>query len=106
MEPPPAVALPDGYPADVIPVFPGATVTEAALEELGPDRERFAIALVTSRAAIEVLGFYADHLEVEGWTVTASDSVVEAARGPDTVRVEVDDQSSTTRLTLEWTPPS
>jgi len=105
LEVPPAAALPDGYPADVLPIFPGATVVEVARDELAGGRERYRIALAPSRTAIEVLGFYADHLEVDGWTVTASDSALEATRGTDTVRVELDGESSTTRLSLEWTPP-
>jgi hypothetical protein len=102
--PGPAVALPEGYPEDVLPVFPGATVTDAARDELAGGRQRFRIVLVSAREPIEVLGYYDDHLTAEGWTVVPGDSALDATRGMDSVRVAYDDDGVPLRLTLEWTP--
>ena len=101
----PGVALPDGYPEDVLPIFPGATVTEAAREDLAAGRERFRVALVSNREPIEVLGYYADHLAADGWTVVPSGPALDATRGTDSVHAAYDEDGAALRLTLEWTPP-
>jgi len=103
--PGPAVALPSGYPEDVLPIFPGATVVEAKSDELAGGRERLHLSLVPARDAIEVLGYYADYLTAEGWDVVTSDVGVDATRGTDSVQAAYEADGETLRLTLEWTPP-
>ena len=75
-----AVALPAGYPVDVLPLFPGATVTSGGVNTLDEGGRRFELELQSDRAAVEVLGFYADLLEADGWTVTLLPHSIEATR--------------------------
>ncbi len=102
---PSSVALPEGYPEDVLPVFPDAAVVEQARDQLAAGRERFRLSLIPPRSPLEVLGFYRDHLAAGGWSVTESDSSIEATRGSDVVRIGYADDGTTLRVTLEWTPP-
>jgi hypothetical protein len=75
-----SVPLPEGYPADVLPVFPGATITSAEADMLDGTTRRFALELETDRAAVEVLGFYADVLTADGWDIEVAPGSVIATR--------------------------
>lgn len=73
-----AVPLPDGYPEDLLPVYPGAVVTSARAEQRPGGGTRFTVTLQTERHAVEVLGFYRDLLTVDGWLLSARE---DGARG-------------------------
>jgi hypothetical protein len=60
--------LPEGFPAEDVPVYPGATVIESILQR-EPGAESFSISAVTRDGIDEVLTFYEDEFADAGWLV-------------------------------------
>ena len=101
-----SVALPDAYPADVVPIFPAAVVTSTSAEALSPDVVRYVIAFETPLQAVEVIGFYRDVLSVAGWQLTVDDGVLDAFAAPGVVSLTVSDGVRTRAvLHLDWVTP-
>ncbi len=100
------VALPDGYPADVVPVFPGAVVTSTSAEALSSDAVRYVIAFETSRQAVEVIGFYRDVLFVAGWQLAVGEGVLDASDARGSMSLTVTGGARTLAvLQLVWSTP-
>jgi predicted enzyme related to lactoylglutathione lyase len=72
-EPPESLALPSNFPDDV-PTYEGAIVTGTAFFR-EPQNESFLLVQITTDAAEDVLAFYTEAFEANGWTVTPAQSL-------------------------------
>jgi hypothetical protein len=84
---------PPGFMTDLAPLFPGATASQGRVDPApAGGMARSEVLLTTSRQPIEVLGFYADHLQLSGWSVRLTPDALEArssdGRATVTVRIE------------------
>lgn len=113
LDPPPLPAaqpsseapLPDSFPVERVPIFPGATVVSAIAAELPGGGTRFVVSLETARQPVEVLGFYRDVLTVAGWSLSTREMDLDGT-SPDGVISLTATAGARTRvvLLLEWSP--
>jgi hypothetical protein len=60
--------LPAGFPAEDVPPYPDATIIETGYQR-SPQGNQYLAAMVSEDDAGEVMTYYRDHFESQGWTV-------------------------------------
>ncbi len=105
VSPPVAVDLPDGYPGDAVPIFPGATVVSVSTQALDDGRVRYVLVFVTARQPVELLGFYRDLLATAGWLVFVREADLDASAARGAVSLTVTAGALTEAVLLvDWAP--
>jgi hypothetical protein len=107
---PPAVAaaldqpLPVGYPAEVVASFPGAIAFSGSAEALTGRSTRFVVTMETERAAVDVLGYYADLFASLGWETVVRGLELDASGAAGVASLTVISRPRTRAvLLLDWT---
>lgn len=101
-----AQPLPVGYPAEDVPVFPGATVVSGSSEALTARSTRFVVTIETQRPPIDVLGFYRDLFASIGWETVVRELELDASGAGGVLSLTVIPGSRTRAvLLLDWTAP-
>jgi hypothetical protein len=73
--------LPAGFPTEQVPTYPEATIIETGYQR-SPQGSQFLAAMVSEDEASDVMTYYRDHFESQGWTVEdAPDGSSELAGG-------------------------
>ena len=95
-EPPVSRVLPEGFPEGV-PQYPEAILIETAYQQ-APSSLQFAVSLISRDDAADVLSFYRDAFEENGWTVGDGDASDSPLQGAEAITFDGEDGDVSGRI--------